>query len=105
MSYIRYFYSTIADGNMNCNPQFYPSGMTKEEIRNDFDKRRLLLGKKIGFDGFKILTAIQKFRPNLEKATKEEAKMLLDKYDSKYSDGHAVFITKSMIEGLSHIHN
>ncbi len=93
-----YFFSTIANGNMNTNKNFYPEGMTKEEIRKDFNERRIKLGKEKGYPGLKVLTPIQKSRPNLIGKTEEEQKQLMEKYHSKYQDGHYVRITKEMIE-------
>lgn len=95
---LNYFYSTTLDGNMNTNKNFYPEGMTREEIRQDFNERRIKLGKELGFDGLKILTPIQKSRPVLAGKTEEEKQALIDKYNSKYPDGYAVRITKDMIE-------
>ena len=95
---LQYFYSTIENGNMNINKNFYPDGMTKEEIRKDFDERRIKLGREYNFNGLKVLTPIQKSRPNLNNKTEDEIKILMDKYNSKYPDGHYVRITEEMIE-------
>lgn len=95
---LNYFYSTIENGNMNTNPNFYPEGMTREEIKKDFKERRIKLGKQHGFDGLKILIPSQKQRPNLTGKTEEEIKQILDKYNSKYPDGHYVRINKDMIQ-------
>ena len=94
---LNYFFSTRENGNMNTNKNFYEEGMTKEEIRNDFNLRRELLGKEKGFAGLKVLTPIQKSRPNLEGKTEEEKKKLLENYDSKYPDGHYIRITPDMV--------
>ena len=83
---LNYFYSTIENGNMNTNPNFYPEGMTKEEIREDFNERRIKLGEQHGFRGLKILTPIQKSRPVLTGKTELEKKQSLEKYNSKYPD-------------------
>lgn len=102
---LNYFYSTISDGNMNTNPKFYKEGMTREEIKQDFTKRRICLGEQHGFSGLKILTPIQKSRPNLEGVTKAEKQSLLAKYNSKYPDGHYVRITEEMIEGYEDLYD
>lgn len=102
---LNYFFSTIENGNMNTNKNFYEEGMTKEEIRNDFNLRRELLGKEKGFNGLKVLTPIQKSRPNLAGKTEEEKKILLEKYDSKYPDGHYVRITSDMIESYEDLYD
>lgn len=91
------FYSTISHGNMNTDPEFY-EGMTKAEIREDFNRRRIKLGREYNFDGLKILTPIQKSRPNLDGKSLEEQQKLIEKYNSKYQDGHYVRITEDMIE-------
>ena len=102
---LKYFYSTIKDGNMNTDPKFYKEGMTKEEIRGDFTKRRIKLGEQDGFDGLRIITPIQKSKPSLEGKTREEKRILLDKYNSKYPDGYYVRITEEMIEGYKDLYN
>lgn len=94
---LNYFYSIISDGNMNTNKNFYPEGMTREEIKVDFTERRIKLGKQHGFDGLKILTPIQKSRPNYVGKTLEEQQRLLENYKSKYQDGYYVRITQEMI--------
>lgn len=99
------FYSTIANGNMNTNKNFYPEGMTKEEIRKDFDERRIKLGTELGFDGLKVLTPIQKSRPNLNNKTEQEIKVLMDKYNAKYPDGHYVRITEEMVEPYADLYD
>lgn len=102
---LNYFYSTIAHGNMNTAARFYKEGMSKEEIRKDFDERRIKLGKEFGYSGLKVLTPIQKARPVLTGKTEEEIKVLMDKYNSKYQDGHYVKVTKEMIEGYEDLYN
>lgn len=102
---LNYFFSTIENGNMNTNKNFYPEGMTREEIRKDFNLRRELLGKEKGFDGLKVLTPIQKSRPNLEGKTEEEKRMLLKNYASKYSDGHYVRITSEMVDAYEDLYD
>lgn len=102
---LEYFYSTIKNGNMNTNPNYYKDGMTKEEIRKDFNNRRIELGREFNYPGLRVLTPIQKSRPDLEGKTKEEKKILIDKYDSKYPDGHYVRITNDMIEGYEDLYD
>lgn len=102
---LNYFYSTISHGNMNTNKNFYPEGMTKEEIRRDFDERRIELGKEFNYPGLNLLTPIQKSRPVLNNKTDEEIKLLMEKYNSKYEDGHYVRITKEMIEPYEDLYN
>lgn len=95
---LNYFYSTINDGNMNTNKNFYPEGMSKEEIKKDFTERRIKLGREYGFDGLKILTPIQKSRPVMEGKTIEQQLKAFEAYNKKYKDGDYVRITKEMIE-------
>ena len=102
---LKYFYSTIEDGNMNTSPRFYKEGMTKEEIRKDFTERRIKLGEKERFNGLNIITPIQKSRPNLEGKTEEEKQNLLKKYNQKYPDGYYVRITEEMIEGYEDLYD
>jgi len=102
---LNYFYSTISDGTMSMNPKFYKEGMTSEEMKQDFTKRRIAFGETRGFDGLKIVTQSQKSKPLLEGATKKEEQILLDKYNSKYPDGHYVKITEEMIEGIEDLHD
>lgn len=102
---LNYFYSTIENGNMNTNKNFYPEGMTKDEIKQDFNERRIKLGREYGFDGLKVLTQIQKSRPVLSEKTDEEIKQLMEKYNSKYQDGHYVRITKEMIEDYEDLYD
>lgn len=94
---LKVFYSTIANGNMNMNKNFYPEGMSKEEIKKDFTERRIKLGRDFHFNGLRILTPIQKSRPVLIGKTEEEQQVLIDKYNQKYQDGHYVRITEDMI--------
>lgn len=102
---LNFFFSTIANGNMNTNKAFYPENMTKEEIRKDFNERRIKLGKDIGYCGLKVLTPIQKSRPVLIGKTDEEKKLLVEKYNSKYQDGHYVKVTKEMIESYEDLYD
>ncbi|MDD6224008.1 MAG: laccase domain-containing protein [bacterium] len=102
---IKYFHSMIVDGNMNLDKKFYPEGMNKEEIKADFTMRRIKLGRELGFDGLKILTPIQKKRPDLSDSTEEEKQRLLAKYDTKYMDGHAVRITRDMIDSYEDLYD
>ena len=94
---LNYFWSTRANGNMNKNKAFYP-GMTPDEITRDFDERRIQLCREHGIDELKIIIPTQKIRPVLTGKTDEEKELLLQKYNSKYSDGHYVRITHEMIE-------
>lgn len=103
--YPNHFYTTIEQGNMNTNKTFYPEGMTKEEIKKNFTERRIKLGRDLGFNGLKILTAIQKSRPVLTGKTDEERKMLMDKYNSKYQDGHYVRVTEDMVESYEDLYD
>lgn len=96
--YPNHFFTTIEQGNMNTNKAFYQENMDREAIMKDFTERRIKLGKDLGFNGLKILTPIQKSRPVLTDKTEEEIKVLMDKYNSKYQDGHYVRITEDMIE-------
>ena len=96
---LRIFTSTILDGNMNTNKNFYPECMDKDDIKRDFKVRREILGTIKGFDGLKVLTPIQKSRPNLVGKSKEEQLELLSKYYSKYPDGNYVRVNREMIEG------
>lgn len=102
---LNYFYSTILDGNMNTAPRFYKGGMTKEEIKQDFTKRRIRFGEEHGFNGLKILTPIQKSKPDLEGKTEKEKQDLLYKYNAKYPDGYYVRITQEMIEGYEDLYD
>lgn len=58
-------------GNMNTNSKFYPEGMTIEERKLDFLKRRIALGKKLGFDGRYMFMADQQ--------TKDGSYRIIDK--------------------------
>lgn len=102
---LRIFTSTILDGNMNTNKNFYPEGMDKEAIRKNFKLRRETLGSVKGFDGLKILTPIQKQRPNLDGKTSDEQLELLSKFHTKYPDGHYVRINQEMIEGYEDLYD
>jgi len=53
------FNSTIIDGPMSANKTFYKDNISKEQIIKDLNKRRKKLGKKIGFDGTKIIVPNQ----------------------------------------------
>lgn len=46
-------------GNMNTAKRFYPDWMTKEEIREDFMRRRLEMGEHYGFNGALMYMADQ----------------------------------------------
>lgn len=94
---LEYFFTTTEHGNMNTNPSFY-EGMTEDEIKKDFTERRIKLGQELGINGLKILTQVQKTRPTTNGKTKEEIKVMKDKYKSMYKDGHYVRVTKELIE-------
>lgn len=90
---------------MNTAVRFYKEGMSRGEIRDDFNRRRIEFGKRNGFDGLKILTPIQKSFPNLQEKTEEEKQILLEKYNSKYADGHFVRITQEMIDRYTDLYD
>lgn len=94
---VTYFHSTMNHGNMNCTASFYPNEMSQAEIRMNFDQRRYLLGKEMGFNGYRILTAIQKKRPVFTGKTEEEQEKLMREYLGKYPDGHYVMVTMDMV--------
>ena len=102
---LKFLFSTIENDNMKTNKAFYPEGMTKEEIRQDFNKRRIKLGQDLGYNGLKLLTPIQKSRPVLTDKTDEEIKLLMEKYNSKYQDGHYVKITREMVESYEDLYD
>ena len=58
------FESNILDGPMSSYKLFYKEDMTQAEIEQDLLKRRLILGKKHGFDGKKIIVPTQKNHQN-----------------------------------------
>lgn len=95
---LTFFYSMIRHGNMNTNSKFYKEGMTKEEIRRNFDRRRIILGEEYSYSGLRVLTPIQKARPDLTNKSYEEMKVLQEKYNSKYQDGHYIRVTNGMVE-------
>jgi len=47
-------------GNMNTVARFYPSSLPASYRKEDFLKRRLILGEEKGFDGHKMFMADQK---------------------------------------------
>lgn len=49
----------VEDGVMNTAAKFYDEGMTAEERKNDFLKRRMVLGDRLGFDGRMMFAADQ----------------------------------------------
>lgn len=63
-SQITIFESGIIDGIMSRNKKFYKKGTTIEEINQKFLNVRINLGKKYGFNGKKILQALQKTDTN-----------------------------------------
>lgn len=80
MSNIKKFNTTRMVGPMSGNIKFYEN-KTREEIKEDLLKRRIELGKKIGFDGTKILVPYQ----NLE----------------KHAEGHYEDVTEFAYETIS----
>ncbi len=109
ISNLNYFCSTIQEGNMNTNSAFYKEGMTKEEIRIDFTLRRIALGKTVGFDGLKVVTPIQKARPDFtatfQNKSSEEQENIMKKYNSKYQDGYSVRVTSDMIQEYNDLYD
>ena len=61
---IKIFESCVSDGIMSRNKKFYPETMDQEEINEQFLQTRINLGKKHGFDGKKIIQALQKTEIN-----------------------------------------
>lgn len=102
---LNYFFSTIEHGNMNTNKKFYPEGMTREEIRQDFNERRIKLGRNLNFPGLNTIVASQKSRPILKDKTEDEKKLLIEKYNSMYQDGHYVRITKDMVKSYEDLYD
>lgn len=89
MKELRYFFTTRKDGNMNTQAKFYKKGMTKEEIRKDFDLRRISFGSRNGFNGLKIVVPTMKNSNN----------------SHLYSDGKSVNITNEMISDYDDLYN
>lgn len=54
---IKTFNTTILDGPMSERKKYYDNNLSRLEIEKDLLRRRIELGKRIGFDGTKILTA------------------------------------------------
>lgn len=63
-SKIRIFESGIEEGIMSRNKKFYKEGTTAEEIDKIFLGVRIKIGKKYGFDGRKMIQALQKTEAN-----------------------------------------
>lgn len=49
-------------GNMNLNKNFYPEGLSRDEIKEIFMKNREAVGEYFGFDGHKMFMADQKHK-------------------------------------------
>ena len=59
-SQIKIFEANKKDGIMSRNKLFYDENLTQEEVNEIFKNTRINLGKKYGFDGLKIIQAVQK---------------------------------------------
>ncbi len=59
-SKIKIFETNLLDGIMSRSKIFYKENATQEEINEQFKSVRVNIGKKYGFDGLKIIQAIQK---------------------------------------------
>lgn len=81
-SKIKIFESGISDGIMSRNNKFYPN-KTQEEINKIFLNTRLNLGKKYGFDGKKMIQALQKTPTNNISYPDGTYVILNDKYFQK----------------------
>lgn len=66
---IRYVNSKNKYQSMNTNKNFYPADLTREEIKEEFMRRRLAFGKDFGFDGHKMFMADQVDSKNYLKGT------------------------------------
>lgn len=84
MERLRIFNTTILDGPMTTNKNFYQVGMSNEEIRKDFMSRKEIVGKINEFRPNKLFIPIQKNsnKPDL------------------YPDGKVVELTKEMIDSV-----
>lgn len=81
-SKIKIFESGISDGIMSRNQKFYLE-KSQEEIEKAFLETRLKLGKKYGFDGKKIVQALQKNDNNNVSYPDGTYVVLNDKYFQK----------------------
>lgn len=105
MTNLRIFYSTIENGIMNTQSRYYP-GMSREQVKQDFYTRRLVLGRKYGFDGTKILVPSQKSFPNLKGKTEEQQRKDLEKYYfNTYPDGKYIRISRESIRNYKHVYD
>ncbi len=105
VTHLQIFSSTILDGNMNTNAKFFEPGLTKEQIRAQFNQHRIQLGKQYGFDGMHILTPIQKVLPSLDGLSKEAAEQAMKTYESMYPDGSYVRITRERLEQVTDLYD
>lgn len=78
MSEIKLFNSTKKDGPMSSNNTFYKNKMTNEEIIRDLRKRRIKLGKKIGFDGTKMIVPHQNLSLHKEGCYEDVTERVID---------------------------
>ena len=62
----------IKDGIMNTAAAFYKEGMTSEERRTEFLKRRMVLGDRLGFNGRLMFMADQETKDGSYKIVDEE---------------------------------
>ncbi len=52
--------SNIKNGPISTRKDFYPEGMSSDEIKKDLYERRMKLGQEYGFDGRKMMIPVQK---------------------------------------------
>lgn len=81
---LRIFETCKNYGNMTTKSDFYPEGMSKDEIQKDFLSRRIGLGEHFGFDGRKMIVAHQKKRGE----------------ELDYPDGQFKIITPELVESV-----
>ena len=75
--------TTINDGNMNTAARFYPNYMTSMERAKDFLNRRIILGRKNGFDGRLMFMADQKNKDGSYKIVDQD---LIDQNPNGWAD-------------------
>ena len=63
-SQIMIFETGIEEGIMSRNKKFYSDNLSQEQINKLFLDTRIKIGKKYGFDGYKIFQALQKTDTN-----------------------------------------
>ena len=63
-SQIKIFETGLLDGVMSRNKKFYDENLTQEEINRIFKTTRISIGKRYGFNGLKIIQALQKNENN-----------------------------------------